>query len=173
LLVAAVSGLPGLIVYRIETGYSNEGRSALVHGSFVAANVSPIIGWGNPIDPTTVGLHERPASLGTQGQLWAALVSQGYPGFIFFLLWFLALVFKTAKLVPATGGRDPTTRLWAHVVLVTAAIQLPFYDFAPWGIPVVTVAAALALREARPAFATVPRQAAPGQPVAVPMPVPR
>jgi polysaccharide biosynthesis protein PslJ len=166
-LVSLFSGLPGLIVYRLERGYSNEGRTALVRGSFFAANVSPIVGWGNPIEPESIGLPHRPVSLGTQGQIWAALVSQGYPGFIFFLVWFILIVFKTGKVVPATGGRDPTARLWAHVALFAAALQLPFYDFMPWGILVVMVAAALALREARPAFVTV-RKPPPGHRVTAP-----
>ena len=150
-----VTGLPGLIVYKLEHSYSDEGREALINGAFYAANVSPILGWGNPIDPETVGLPHRPVSLGTQGQLWGALVSQGYPGFVFFSVWFVFLVLKTGKRIPATGGRDPTARLWAHVSLLAAVLQLPVYDLYPWGIPVVMVAAAIALREARPAFVTV------------------
>jgi hypothetical protein len=48
------------------------------------------------------------------------------------------------------------------VVIFTAIIQLPYYELLPWGLPIVMIAAATALRERKPLLV------APAGPVAAP-----
>ena len=68
----------------------------------------------------------------------------------FFGLWFLFAWAQTRKRVPSTGGRNAEAHFWFHVVIFTAIIQLPYYELLPWGLPIVMIAAAAALRERAP-----------------------
>jgi hypothetical protein len=78
--------------------------------------------------------------VGTHGQLWLVLVSQGVPGLLLFLGWYAYLWVSTLK------RRNPVA-FWCHIVVVIAIVQLSFYEQLPPPFTIVAVAAALTLRE--------------------------
>lgn len=163
--------LVDLVVYRVAGGGFVDTRESYIKGAFSAADVSPILGFGTTIDATEIGLQPRRVALGSNGQFWTVLVSQGYPGLLFYVAFFVLIVVRTWRMVPATGGRDPTARFWAHISIVAAVLQMPLYELIPWGTIIVMIAAAIALREARPAYVRVPvaRTDAPVDPVPEPV----
>jgi hypothetical protein len=68
----------------------------------------------------------------------------------------LYALFKTFKRITNAGGRDAEAHFWCHVVIFTAIIQLPYYELLPWGLPIVMIAAAIAMRERRPLYPIAP-----------------
>lgn len=125
-----------LVGQRFDTPHSNRTRLELYRETTSRALDSPLLGYGAPRpseDPS------KP-SVGTQGQLWMVLFSHGIFGTLFFLSWLALAVWRTRK--PHT-----TLELWCHVVILTALMQMPFYDFFPLAIHIVVIAMALALRE--------------------------
>jgi hypothetical protein len=116
---------------------SNQTRLTLYAETVRRTMDSPLIGFGAPRpseDPTN-------PSAGTQGHLWMVLFSQGLPGLVFFMGWYLWALWRS-RTTPST------TRLWTHVTLLTGTVLLPVYDMLPSGLAVFMVAAAVSLREA-------------------------
>ena len=145
------SPLYQLIDYRLESNFSDVARTRLYESSWVVATRSPIFGYGATVPFSEVGISaEFKYNIGTQGMFWTVLVSQGFVGVFFFLLFFAFLFFKTYRIGSSRGGRDPTARFWAHISIVAAGSQLPIYEFYPYGIMVIFVAGAIALREWAP-----------------------
>lgn len=143
--IVMVSPLGSLILFRLQHGYGDEKRQLLYETSVDSVLARPIFGYGS-----TVPLGGRPnsPSVGTHGQLWLILVSNGIPGAIFFFGWFVYAFFRTWRFPPPESDRDGNSRFWAHVVVGVALVQAPYYEWIPWGLPIVMVAAALAWREA-------------------------
>jgi O-antigen ligase len=148
-----VSPLGGYILTRLNSGYGDTHRQLLYSSSLTLIRRSPIIGFGSPVSLNVLNPAAPPGpSIGTHGTFWTVLVSNGIPAMVFFGLWMLYALFKTGKRISATGGRDPEASFWCHVVIFTAIIQLPYYELLPWGLPIVMIAAATALRERKPLY---------------------
>lgn len=150
--IVMVSPLWDVIQIRLDNGYGDQSRQVLYSESIKAVGLSPIFGFGAPI-PTTVtntSGADVALSVGTHGQGWTVVVSHGIPGLVLFSAWWIAVFLKTRGRIPAVGDRDPMVRFWAHVVVLAALVQMPYYQLMPWGLPVMMVAAAIAMREARP-----------------------
>jgi O-antigen ligase len=149
--VVLASPLGDIIQLRLNSGYGDEARQVLYESSITAVSRSPILGYGAPISSTAVNTagQEVGLSVGTHGQLWTVVVSHGIPGLVFFVGFWGIVLLKTRRRIPSIHGRDPDARFWAHVAIVAALVQLPYYQLMPWGLPIMMVAAALALREAR------------------------
>lgn len=114
-----------------------EGRFALYEGALRSAFDSPVLGHGAPIPaPEGIGVD---ASVGTHGQLWTVLVSQGVPGLVLLVGW-LCLVFVLTYRVSSHA-------LWAHAVLAIALVQMAFYNWLPVPLHVIMIAAALCWRD--------------------------
>lgn len=106
-----------LIVARTETSDSTADRLSL-YGEVLHRIVdSPLLGFGAP---TTVDTTSAPAPVGTQGQLWMVLYSNGIPALAVFLGWFLLTVRAGLRLRRPAG-------LWLSAVPLIALVQLPFY----------------------------------------------
>ena len=58
----------------------------------------------------------------------------------------ISMRFTSARQISGAGGRDADARFWCHVAIFTALAQMPYYELIPWGLPIVMVAAASALR---------------------------
>lgn len=117
-------------------GDSNATRLSLYQQAQAGANTSPLFGYGSP--RPAPGQPGTPA-IGTQGQLWMVLYSNGYPAVVFLAGFVLAVTWQTRR-APGTSG------LWLHTVPLIALAQTPFYGWLPFELPVVMVAAALAYR---------------------------
>jgi O-antigen ligase len=150
--IVLVTPLWGLIQLRLDKGYGDETREILYESAIDAVRLSPLLGFGAPIAQAQVNPRGEAVSLsvGTHGQFWTVLVSHGIPGLLFFLGWWGVAFVRTGRLIPRVGGRDPNSRFWCHVAILAGLIQMPYYQLVPWGLPIMMVAAAIGLREARP-----------------------
>lgn len=154
-----VSPLGGYILTRLNAGYGDTHRQILYSSSLTLIRRSPIIGFGAPVSLNVLNPAAPPGpSIGTHGTFWTILISNGIPALVFFGLWMLYALLKTARRIPSTRGRDGEAAFWCHVVIFTAITQLPYYELLPWGLPIVMIAAAMALRERRPLPSTPPDQ---------------
>ena len=121
---------------RAAHSHSNEGRAYLYEETWKAMKSSPLIGYGGPLPAEKSRI--LPA-IGTQGQLWNVMISQGAVGTLLFLAFLLRITWDTR--------RGPPVTFWAHVVLVVALVQLPIYDMMPTPLHIVFIVAAMGLRE--------------------------
>jgi len=128
-----VTPLGDLIITRIDTGHSNEGRTELVITALEGTAERPLLGWGAP----------RPNGLlppkGTHGQMWYLLFSHGILGAIGYCGFFAAVGLRTWKQRSAAG-------LWVHSVFIIGAVQMFFYLSMPNQLFLMMAAAALATR---------------------------
>lgn len=142
-LVVIVTPLGGLVVSSFSSthGHSNASRLSVYQQSIEGANKSPLIGYGGP--QRLVDSKDTPA-IGTQGQLWMIMYSNGYPALGLFVLFFLAVLIQTRR---ARG----TAGLFLHSVPLVGLAQIAFYGWLPVELQVIMVAAALAYRLSEPA----------------------
>lgn len=139
-LLLVVTPLGALIIDRAHHGHSDAGRTALYTQAVQITSQSPVFGYGAP-QPSNEG-PDKP-SVGTHGQFWLVLVSQGVPGVLLFLSWYVYIFLRT-------GMRRDSLGLWCHVIVVIALVQLPFYEQLPGPLCITMVAAAVALRGVLP-----------------------
>jgi hypothetical protein len=95
---------------------------------------SPLLGFGAPLpssDPTQ-------SSVGTESEIFLLVFSHGIPGLGLWMLWFFYTLFRSAR------WRSPWA-FWAHVTLLIALIQVPYYEITE-RLPIMLVAAAIAYR---------------------------
>jgi O-antigen/teichoic acid export membrane protein len=158
-------------------GSSNATRQSLSALAIAGANQSPLLGHGAPQAPPAAPFHpigvstqraagvsQTPPAIGTQGQLWTVLFTNGYPATLCFF-GFFAWVFWQTRRARGTAG------LWLHAVTLIAVVQTPVYGWLPAEVQVVMVIAALAYRRCwqRPVAAIPARVAA--EPLASPEPI--
>jgi polysaccharide biosynthesis protein PslJ len=132
----ALTPLRGLVQDRVSTPHSNAGRARLYSEAVDLVVASPVVGYGAPQEVT--GGHLLPP-VGTQGQFWMVLVSQGVVGAALFVGFFGHMIWRTS--------RGPTVAFWCHVALVTGLVQTLFYDMIPAQLHILMIAGALGLRE--------------------------
>ncbi len=119
------------------TERSNASRSDLYHLAFEGAKESPLIGHGTP-ERATGALSTLPP-VGTHGMLWYLMYVHGFVGLGLFLAWLGSEVLSTGRV------RNSIT-WWAHLSLVIALVEVPFYGLLPQ-VVLFGVAAGLAHRE--------------------------
>lgn len=141
--VGAVTPLGDLVLLRLDSGYGDAHRTELYTSAIEVTTASPLIGEGTPVPR-----DDRPdgPSVGTHGQLWTVMVSHGVPGLVFFLAFFGLGLWRTARRI-GPGTADGELRFWAHVSVLSAIVQMPFYSLVPWGVPIAMVAMAVAWRD--------------------------
>ena len=122
---------------RLATPHSNNRRVSLYEEAVRGAAESPLFGFGAPRPSKW---NPNAPSVGTQGQLWLVLFSNGYPGMLLFLAWFLATLWWFR------GSAEPFG-FWMHVMLVIMFLQLAVYGLLPVQIHIVMLGIALAWRE--------------------------
>jgi hypothetical protein len=130
----ADSSLFGLLQQRAAHPGSNKARVSLYQQAGEGAARSPLFGYGAPRN--TAAKTSAPA-VGTHGQLWTVLFSNGVPGALFFVSFF-ALVFWRTRHSPTE------TDLWIHAALLVTMLQWAYYDALPSQLQVSMVAAGLA-----------------------------
>lgn len=137
-VVVALSPLGHLVTASFSSthGNSNQTRISLYQDASAGASASPLFGYGAP--KAIAGSQGGPA-IGTQGQLWLVLYSNGIPALLFFVGFFLAVLWQTRR---AQG----TAGLWLHAVPVVALVQIAVYGWLPVELQVIMVVAALAYR---------------------------
>jgi polysaccharide biosynthesis protein PslJ len=152
-----------LIAGRVEHPHSNQGRSILYNQSISLALQKPLLGYGGPQQSTTAtksSTYKHP-DVGTQGQFWTVLVSNGMPATFFFFGYFFYAMWQTRR------AKSPLA-LWCHIVVLVALFQSPFYGLLASQIHLVFIAIALAYRES---CDPDPSDVRPSTPVAAPVPV--
>ena len=142
LLVAVVGGTAFMVLpardrlaNRLESSSTTEDRAALYVEAWDATQKSPVFGYGAPRPSATKGAP----SVGTQGQFWLVLYSHGVGAVVGFIGWFLIAFVSSLRRTDPTG-------LACSTVLLVALVELGYYGWLPQGLPLVMVAAALALR---------------------------
>jgi polysaccharide biosynthesis protein PslJ len=140
--VVAFTPLGQLVTANVSSthGHSNTTRVSVAQQAVAGANASPVFGYGEPQAVTGQG---GTPPIGTQGQLWMTLYSNGYPATIFFIGFFLAVLWQTRRARGNTG-------LWLHAVPLIALAQITVYGWLPVELQVVMVIAALAYRRCWP-----------------------
>jgi hypothetical protein len=103
-MLVMVTPLQGIIQSRLERGHSNQVRSSLTVQTINLTNASPVIGYGSTrivagsADSIAIGRSASCAkcgnfNLGSNGQLWQAMIAGGYAaaglymGFFAYVLW--------------------------------------------------------------------------------------
>lgn len=160
LVVATVLGAVALLASplgdlyqgRVENGHSNDRRSQLLTVTTEAVTTgSPVLGFGSTRDVqgsfasiTGAPTPDCPACgvppMGTQGQLWLVLFSQGWLGLAFFL-GFVALALSR------TWRCRTTNETVCLFVLGFFVLQLPIYDTLGLPLYVTMIAIGLVARE--------------------------
>jgi O-antigen/teichoic acid export membrane protein len=161
-LVVALTPLGHLVVANVSSthGHSNANRLSVSQEAVKGANQSPIFGHGEP--QAVTGPYATPA-IGTQGQLWMLLYSNGYPATVLFIGFYIAVLWQTRRARGVAG-------IWLHAVPLIALAQIFVYGWLPVELQVVMVIAALTYRRCW----LPPRQpaaASPAPAMAVPAPV--
>jgi O-antigen/teichoic acid export membrane protein len=137
-VVVALTPLRDLVIANVSSthGHSNTTRVSVVQQAIAGANQSPWFGFGEPQAVTGQG---GTPPIGTQGQLWMVLYSDGYIATVLFIGFFLAVLWQTRRAVGTAG-------LWLHAVPLIALTQITVYGWLPVELQVVMVVAALAYR---------------------------
>jgi O-antigen ligase len=134
---------------RISTPHSNDRRTSLYEEAIRGTAESPLFGYGAPRPSKW---NPNAPSVGTQGQIWLVLFSNGFPGAALFLASF-AIPFWRFRRVGSDAG------FWIHVMLLIMFIQLPVYGLLPAQLNIVMLGIAVAWRDRRePQVQTVPME---------------
>ena len=140
IIVVALTPLGHLVTDSFSSthGHSNSTRLSLYQQATAGTNASPVFGHGEP-QPVSGSVLAGTPAIGTQGQLWMVLYSNGYPGAVLFVAFFLGILWQTRRARGAVG-------LWLHTVTLVALVQIPVYGWLPDELQVVMIVAALAYR---------------------------
>jgi hypothetical protein len=133
--ILVASPLGGLAQGRFSHKTGDTGRLLRDQQAQQRIASSPILGFGAPLpssDPTQ-------SSVGTESEVFLLLFSHGVPGLAFFAIWMFYTLFRSGR------WRSPWA-FWAHVTVLIACVQLPYYEITE-RLPIILVAAAIAYRE--------------------------
>jgi hypothetical protein len=134
-----ISPLGGIVGGRATSTHSIDARGDIYSDVIERVPESPILGFGAPLanpDPN------RPA-IGTHGMLWTSLFSQGIPGAIFYVGFWLGMTIRTGRNV------RNQEHLLLHLAVATSLPTLLFYDHIPAALPIMMICAAVILRDRR------------------------
>jgi hypothetical protein len=110
-------------------------RASLYQQAQQSAAGSPVLGYGAPVASTA---SEGGPSVGTHGQLWTILVSNGVPALVLYVGYLVHALWRYRRL--------SEEYLWVQAVIFISLVQLPYYNALPVELPVVMVAVALLAR---------------------------
>ncbi|WP_134767269.1 O-antigen ligase family protein [Nocardioides sp. 1609] len=123
---------------RLDTRLQADGtstRASLYDRSLEAVPGSPWIGYGLPIPSE----NPNEPAIGTQGQFWMILVSNGVIATAAFILFFLWAFVVSMRRTDALG-------LALNAMMLVSVVELAYYGVVPYGLPVMVVGAAVLLR---------------------------
>ena len=135
------SPLGEIVSSRVTSEHSIESRGDIYTDVLERVPESPLLGFGAPIaNPQPF----RPA-IGTHGAFWTALFSQGIPGAIFYVGFFISMTVQTGRNVRSQE------HFLLHLAIATSLVTSFFYDHLPAALPVMMICAALVLRDRKDA----------------------
>jgi hypothetical protein len=134
-VAVAVTPLQDIVTGRLERGHSNAIRGDNSVQTLRLVNDSPVIGYGSTrikrgsVESIAIGRSPQcPAcgnfNIGSNGQLWTALMSSGYVGTALYLGFFLYLIWRYRNDVSPIG-------IAGSIVLWLTLIYSPVYDAFP------------------------------------------
>jgi hypothetical protein len=133
--VLVVSPLGNLATGRFQHKTGDTGRLQRDQEATQRLMQSPFTGYGAPLpstDPTQ-------SAVGTESMIFLLVFSHGIPGLALWMVWFFYTLFRSAR------WRSPWA-FWAHVTILIALIQAPYYDLTE-RLPFMLVAAAIVYRD--------------------------
>ena len=150
-----VSPIGNIVTERTTTQHSTGARSDIYSAVIERVPDSPLLGFGAPLanpDPN------RPA-IGTHGNFWTALFSQGIPGAIFYTGFWVVMAVRTGVRI------RNQEQLLLHLAVLTALPTMFYYDHLPAAIPIMMMCLAVFFRDRRDE--NIRRQAVLSQPIVV------
>lgn len=134
-----VSPLGEIVGGRATSTHSIDARGDIYSDVLERVPESPILGFGAPLaNPNP----NRPA-IGTHGMLWTSLFSQGIPGAIFYVGFWIAITIRTGRNI------RNQEHLLLHLAVASSLPTLLFYDHLPAALPIMMICAAVILRDLR------------------------
>lgn len=153
LLAFAVTPLGALVQERLDSPHSNDRRGYMVVQAVKGAKESPIIGWGGTRpargsdNSIAAGKSQScpqcgTPSIGTHGQLWLVLFTQGFVGAGLFLIFIAASLWRY-------GRRADLYAVAASVSLLLLLVQSTIYNELPFALWLGGLGIAVAWRSLR------------------------
>ncbi len=148
LVASAVAAVVGVVLWnalgvsaglQTRTAASTDTRASLYSQSLHAISASPFFGFGVTIQSTSTNPWDP--KVGTQGQFWMVLISNGVIAVVCFVGFFLLVVATSWR-------RHDLAGMTYNAVVLVGAIETLYYGLVPYGLPLLMVIAALALRSA-------------------------
>jgi O-antigen ligase len=125
---------------RLSQSQSTSSRVSVYRTTFDETKNSPLLGHGAP-SASTISVNGP--QLGTQGELWLALYSFGFPGAALFIGSLAGFAWRTRR-------ADTPPEMWLHAVPVIALATIVVYRMEATELALVMAATALCLRDRRP-----------------------
>jgi polysaccharide biosynthesis protein PslJ len=152
IVVIVVSPLGALVAGRFTHKTGDSSRLARDQVAQAQITANPILGYGSPQQATTLTHTQK--SVGTESEVFLLLYSHGVPGLFFCAVWLAYTVFRSGRI---RRGDSPLI-FWTHVALLTACVQVPFYELTE-RMPIMFAAAALLHRRIAQAAPELPPDA--------------
>jgi polysaccharide biosynthesis protein PslJ len=145
--ISVLSGFAAGAGSRVQADNSTHDRRVLYEEASRKAASSPLLGYGAPSHSAPDGLP----AVGTHGQFFLVLLSQGIPGLLFFFAFFAYSAVKFRSL-------DAPLVFWAHVGLLIFFVESLYYELLP--LQLILVRSCSASRGGRSALPRSPHEAA-------------
>jgi O-antigen ligase len=144
-LILVFTPLMDVLITRLNRNYSDEGRIGRNLVAIELAQQRPLLGYGAP-----QAAEDNPANaaVGTHGQLWLVMVSNGIPALLLYMGWFFYLLVRSGRRLRT--ARD--VRFWPHLTILMAIIMSPYYELMPLQLHTMMVAAAIIMRDGLPSL---------------------
>ncbi len=137
-VVLLFTPLGNIAADRQENQHSNTGRLRLYNEAVELTAKSPLVGYGAPQEQ--LGTRIVPA-VGTQGQFWLVMVSQGMVGLVLYVAFLISLLRSTRRL--------PESVAVAHLLLAIVLVQMFVYELTAAPHHILFLVVGVALREAQ------------------------
>lgn len=137
-LIVLMTPLGNTMMERFENPHSNEGRASLNAAAVEAAKASPIIGFGGQSETIgserSIAIGQSPSceqcgnrDIGSDGQLWMFLITQGFVGAGLYLLFFAWMGWRFRRdhsWVGIAGGVTAPLAIWFSTIYNSLGMTL-------------------------------------------------
>lgn len=134
------SPLGSIVSDRTTTNHSTNARGDIYTQVIEAVPESPLLGFGAPL--ANVENPNLPA-VGTHGNFWTALFSQGIPGAIFYTGFWVTMTIKTGRRI------RNQEQLLLHLAIASSLPTMFYYDHLPAALPIMMMCIAVFFRDQR------------------------